>query len=142
MSVLRLPVLLERVLTSALHFASFQNKALQEAQTKAATAAANAPAPVAAASTSSSSSPSLGSHEVSRPTCQTKRKHGDGNVSFSDCCDTQAPEEVQKIREDLADARTVEENRLKEIQKLRQDRAELKNELNELNDKVFVASCF
>jgi cell division protein FtsB len=49
---------------------------------------------------------------------------------------------VQKIREELADARTVEENRLKEIQKLRQDRAELKNELNELNDKVFVASCF
>ncbi|ELR16638.1 zinc finger, C3HC4 type (RING finger) domain containing protein [Acanthamoeba castellanii str. Neff] len=88
------------------------NKALQEAQTKAATAAANAPAPAAAASTSSSSSssPSLGSHE--------------------------APEEVQKIREELADARTVEENRLKEIQKLRQDRAELKNELNELNDKL------
>lgn len=88
------------------------NKALQEAQTKAATAAANAPAPVAAASTSSSSSssPSLGSHE--------------------------APEEVQKMREELADARTVEENRLKEIQKLRQDRAELKNELNELNDKL------
>ena len=72
----------------------------------------------------------------------TKLKHNDGNASFPGYCDIQAPEEVQKIREELADARTVEENRLKEIQKLRQDRAELKNELNELNDKVFVATCF
>jgi uncharacterized protein YlxW (UPF0749 family) len=40
------------------------------------------------------------------------------------------------MREELADAKNVEENRLKEIQKLRQDRAELKNEVNELNEKV------
>jgi chromosome segregation ATPase len=91
------------------------NKALQEAQNKAATASASVPTPAASSTSSSStssssSSPSLGLSE--------------------------APEEVQKMREELADAKNVEENRLKEIQKLRQDRAELKNEVNELNEKL------
>jgi len=87
------------------------NKALQEAQTKAANAVANA-ALATASTQSSASSPSL--------------------VSPTEA----ASEEVQKLREELLDARTVDENRMKEIQKLRQDRTEMKKEIQDINEKL------
>jgi len=47
---------------------------------------------------------------------------------------------VQKLREELLDARTVDENRMKEIQKLRQDRTEMKKEIQDINEKVLIVS--